>query len=190
MRMDAATVTIVGRAVTAPTRSTTAAGDRVSFRVVSTERRYDQESKEWVNGDEFGVGVVCWRHLAGKVVDTIRVGDPIVVIGRISTRKYDRNGATEYFTDVRADLVAVDVARMGNRLVRGPSTGEPAAAPDSADDGRAPGPEGAERPAGSSGASGRGNGHGNDEDGDPTARPGGSFDLPWESRAAEPIGGQ
>ena len=56
MRMDAATVTIVGRAVTAPTRSTTSAGDRVSFRVVSTERRYDQESKEWVDGDEFGVG--------------------------------------------------------------------------------------------------------------------------------------
>jgi single-strand DNA-binding protein len=134
MRMDAATVTIVGRAVTNPVLTTSVAADRATFRVVSTERRLDQATKEWIDGDEFGVGVVCWRHLAQRVADSIRVGDPIVVIGRISTRKYERSdGSFDYFTDVRADLVAVDVSKMGGRFVRGRHSVEPGGQARSAD---------------------------------------------------------
>jgi single-strand DNA-binding protein len=118
MRMDAATVTIVGRAATNPTVSASAKGDRVTFRVVSTERRYDEASQVWVDGDEYGVGVVCWRQLAKNVLATVRKGDPVVVIGRISTRKYDKNGSTEYFTDVKGDLVGLDVAKLGTRFAR------------------------------------------------------------------------
>jgi len=118
MRMDAATVTIVGRAGTNPTVSASPKGDRVTFRVISTERRFDETRQDWVDGDEFGVSVVCWRGLASSVLTTVRKGDPIVVIGRISTRKYEKNGGVEYFTDVKGDFVGLDVAKLANRFTR------------------------------------------------------------------------
>ena len=54
MRMDAATVTIVGRAGTNPMVSASPKGDRVTFRVISTERRFDEARQDWVDGDEYG----------------------------------------------------------------------------------------------------------------------------------------
>jgi single-strand DNA-binding protein len=56
--------------------------------------------------------------LASSVLTTVRKGDPIVVIGRISTRKYEKNGGVEYFTDVKGDFVGLDVAKLGNRFSR------------------------------------------------------------------------
>jgi single-strand DNA-binding protein len=223
MRMDAATVTIVGRAVTNPVLTTSVAADRATFRVVSTERRLDQATNEWVDGEEFGIGVVCWRYLAQRVADTIRVGDPIVVIGRISTRKYERSdGSSDYFTDVRADLVAVDVSKMGGRFVRGRPSSEPGGQARSADSrpvdapgepafghfgttgaGVAPPAEPADGAPGARTVDGRTAsgpvaGSGATPSADPfDDRPDGqgsmpadpSFDLPWESRAREPVGG-
>ena len=116
--MNAATVTIVGRAGTNPQISLGSTGDRVSFRVVSTERRFDKASDSWVDGDECWLTVVCWRALAKSVVSTVRRGDPVVVIGKITNRSFEKNGVTQYFTDIRADFVGLDVARIGSRFSR------------------------------------------------------------------------
>jgi single-strand DNA-binding protein len=127
--IDGSTVTIVGRVATPPTLGVGNYGEKATFRVVSTERRRDEGTASWVDGDEFGVTVVCWRRVAEGVRNSIRKGDPIVVVGRISTRKWEREGAEpEWFTEVKADVIGMDVARMQGRLehVR-PAFGEPAA---------------------------------------------------------------
>ena len=116
MKTDGSTVTIVGRAATNPTVSSSNGVDRVTLRVVSTERRL--EDGAWVDGDEFGANVVCWRSVAAGVLKVVRKGDPLVVAGRISTRKFERNGLTEYYTDIRADLVAFDLAKGKDRIRR------------------------------------------------------------------------
>ncbi len=118
MIRDATTVTIVGRAGTNPQVSLGSTGDRVNFRVVSTDRRFDKAAGGWVDGDENWLTVVCWQGLAKAVMTTVRKGDPIVVIGRITTRRFEKNGVTQYFTDVRADLVGLDTARLGSRFTR------------------------------------------------------------------------
>jgi len=122
MRNDGATLTMSGRAATNPTISGTK-GERVSFRAVSTERRYDEATADWIDGDEFGITVVCWRQLGTSVLQLVRKGDPIVVVGSLSTRKFDRNGVVDYFTEVKADHVAVDVARATGRIKRDPTAG-------------------------------------------------------------------
>ncbi len=71
MRMDGAELTMSGRAATNPAISG-GKGERVSFRAVSTERRFDEASGDWVDGDEFGVTVVCWRQLGSSVLQLIR----------------------------------------------------------------------------------------------------------------------
>lgn len=115
----AASVTLIGRVGTNPLLSSGTTGDRVTFRVVSTERRFDRAGQEWVDGDEFGVSVLCWRGLATAVLGIVRKGDPVVVTGRISTRRFvDKLGVTQFFTEVKADTVGLDVAKVGNRIAR------------------------------------------------------------------------
>lgn len=115
----AASVTLVGRVGTNPQLSSGATGDRVTFRVVATERRFDRAGQEWVDGDEFGVSVLCWRALATAVLGVVRKGDPVVVTGRISTRRFvDKAGVTQFFTEVKADTIGLDVGKVGNRIAR------------------------------------------------------------------------
>jgi single-strand DNA-binding protein len=117
MSRDAAAVTLVGRAGTHPQISGNSP-DRVSLRIITTERWFDKATNVWVDGDEFGVTVVCWKGLGGAVLKTVRKGDPIIVTGRITTRRFEKDGATAYFTEVKADVVGLDVARMGARFAR------------------------------------------------------------------------
>ncbi len=124
MRMDGAELTMSGRAATNPVISG-GKGERVSFRAVSTERRFDEASGDWVDGDEFGITVVCWRQLGAAVLQLVRKGDPVVLVGKISTRKFERDGVIEYFTEVKADHVALDVARSGGRIKRDDSSHTP-----------------------------------------------------------------
>lgn len=117
---NAAAVTIVGRAGTYPQLSMGPTGDRVNFRIVATERWFDKAADKWVDGDEFGVTVVCWKTLATSVLNTVRKGDPVIVSGRIATRRFEKNGTTQYFTEVKADFVGLDVARTASRFTRIP----------------------------------------------------------------------
>lgn len=114
----AASITLVGRVGTDPQLSSGPTGDRVSLRVVATERRFDRGSQEWVDGDEFGVSVVCWKALATAVLGTVRRGDPVIVCGRIATRRFDKDGVTQYFTEIKADAIGLDVAKVGGRIAR------------------------------------------------------------------------
>ncbi len=120
MSMNAASVTMVGRAAAHPQVSVGSTGDRVSFRVVATERYFDKAVNDWVSGDEFGVTVVCWRTLGTAVLTTVRKGDPVIVSGRIATRRFEKDGTTQYFTEVKAEFVGLDVAKAGNRFTRNP----------------------------------------------------------------------
>ncbi|MBM9467165.1 single-stranded DNA-binding protein [Nakamurella leprariae] len=134
MRTDAASVTIVGRAANQPALHGAGPSERVQFRVISTERRYDPGSGTWTDGDEYAVQVTCWRSLAGGVISTVRKGDPVVVLGRIVSRRYEKNGEPAWFTEVKADAVGLDVARLGGRMRR---TDEQLRATDSMDSGAA-----------------------------------------------------
>ncbi len=118
MSRDVASVTLVGRVGNNPQVSLGPSGDRASFRMITTERRFDKAADDWVDGDEFGVSVVCWKALANAVLATVRKGDPLVVTGRIATRRFDKDGVTQYFTEVKADVVGLDIGRAGNRFVR------------------------------------------------------------------------
>jgi single-strand DNA-binding protein len=133
MSLNAASVTLVGRAAAHPQISVGSTGDRVSFRVVATERYFDKAVNDWVSGDEFGVTVVCWRTLGTAVLTTVRKGDPVIVSGRIATRRFEKNGSTQYFTEVKADFVGLDVAKAGSRFTRNPleprESGEPSSSP-------------------------------------------------------------
>ncbi|RIJ76682.1 single-stranded DNA-binding protein [Nakamurella silvestris] len=110
--MGSAVVQVFGNVVAHPKISTEHEGrERVSLRVVATERKRDPDTGTWSDGDEFGVNVVCWRALARGVSRSIFRGDPVVVIGRISTRYYQAEGEQRSTTEIRATHVGHDLSR-------------------------------------------------------------------------------
>ena len=82
----------------------------VTFRVASSERRWDKASESWVDGDRFTASVNCWRRLA-EGARCLAKGDPVVVTGRLSVREYEVEGVRRYMTEISAVAIGPDLAR-------------------------------------------------------------------------------
>ncbi|MEO7125002.1 MAG: single-stranded DNA-binding protein [Nakamurella sp.] len=110
---DTATLTISGNVVADPRVSGHATDpERVTFRVVSNRRRRDPETGEWKQVGEYGMNVVCWRKLARGVAQALRKGDPVLVQGRVSERKYvDESQQPHWMTELTAEFVGHDLSQ-------------------------------------------------------------------------------
>ena len=107
--MNATYMTVAGRIATTVERFEYERGTRVSFRVASTERRYDRESGEWGDAGTIYLNVKCWRQLAENVAKSLRIGDPVIVHGRLIGRSFDRDGRRESVMEMDADAVGPDL---------------------------------------------------------------------------------
>ena len=113
------TVTLLGRLATTVTQVTfNDGGLKASFRLASTERRYDRARQTWVDGPQLFLSVVCWRSLADRVVATLRVGDPVIVRGKLRPREYEREGQVHRIVEVEATSIGPDLARCSAAVVR------------------------------------------------------------------------
>jgi single-strand DNA-binding protein len=127
------TVTLLGRLATMVTQVTfNDGGLKASFRLASTERRFDRAQQVWVDGPQLFLGVVCWRSLADRAVATLRVGDPVIVRGKLRAREYEKDGQVHRIVEVEATSIGPDLARCSATVLR--REGEPAG------DGGQPGP--------------------------------------------------
>ncbi|MPY83494.1 MAG: single-stranded DNA-binding protein [Actinophytocola sp.] len=103
---------INGRIATEPARRELDDGDEaLGFLVISTERRFDKQLGEWIDGHTCSVWVTCWRRLARNVAESLHKGDEVMVAGRMRTREYTDEGMTRYFSEVDAYAVGPNLAR-------------------------------------------------------------------------------
>jgi single-strand DNA-binding protein len=126
-------ITMCGNVLTAPEwRRTANTGTYVmTFRFASTSRRFDRSTGQWIDGDSLRVKVACWRTLGQNAFESIQLGDPLVVYGRLYSRDWvdsDNNKRTSYELD--AISVGHDLARGVARFLRR----KPAGATDVVDD--------------------------------------------------------
>jgi single-strand DNA-binding protein len=127
------TMTMVGRLATAVTRvDFKDGGVKATFRLASTERRFDRGSQQWVDGSRLFLTVVCWRALAEHVLATLTVGDPVIVQGKLREREYEKDGRVHSVIEIDAATVGPDLARCSAAVAR--RSAQPAAV--------APGPDG------------------------------------------------
>ena len=112
------TITLTGIIATDPRALVTQTGLSItSFRLASTQRRYDRVKGEWVDGETNWYTVTCFRQLADNVLASLRKGQRVVVTGRVRIRAWEsgeRSGMT----------VEVDADAVGHDLVWGRSTFE------------------------------------------------------------------
>ena len=104
------TITIRGFVATEVKSSTTPGGvATASFRIGSTSRRRDRETGTWSDGHTNWFLVQGYRHLAGSIGCSIRKGQPVIVVGRLKIRSWERDGRVYYSHTIDAEAVGHDL---------------------------------------------------------------------------------
>jgi single-strand DNA-binding protein len=99
-------------------RTTEAGVGFTRFRLATTARRWDAQRGSWADGPTSFYTVRAWRTLAGHVKESVGLGEPLVVQGRLKIRDDERDGRR--YTDAEIEAVAVghDLARGVSRFSR------------------------------------------------------------------------
>ena len=113
------TVTLVGNVASDVTLRQTAAGPVAGFRLAASNDYLDRRSRQWVKRTTW-VSVSAWRALGEHVAGSLRKGQPVVVVGRLRQREFERDGHRVTVIDVDADLVGHDLNRGTAQFARSP----------------------------------------------------------------------
>lgn len=81
-----------------------------SFRLCSTDRRYDKDKGVWIDGNTNWYTVSMFRYLASNAAFSLSKGDRVVVTGRLKVRAWtDDSGRSGTSVDIDADAVGHDI---------------------------------------------------------------------------------
>lgn len=122
--MNETVITVVGNVAREPNLRVTTNGTRVvSFRLASTERRYDRALGAWRDGDTIFYTVTCWRNVAENLMDSVEKGQPMVVHGRLRDGSYEKEG--QWHTDFKIDAYALghDISRGVSKFTKASVSG-------------------------------------------------------------------
>jgi single-strand DNA-binding protein len=89
--------------------------DLSTFRLATTPRRWDRQKGGYVDGTTTWFTVQCWRALAAHVRDSIRRGDPVLVVGRLKTEEWTKD-------ETRNSRIVLVATAVGHDLSRGVSS--------------------------------------------------------------------
>jgi single-strand DNA-binding protein len=101
-------ITIIGNLTGDPELRYTPTGTAVAkFTVASTPRFYDQQAREWKDGDTLFLACNVWRQQAENAAESLQRGMRVIVNGRLRQRSYEtREGEKRTVFEVEADDVA------------------------------------------------------------------------------------
>lgn len=117
------TITLTGVVATEPRLIVTSAGLSIcSFRLASTNRRYDTEQEKWVDGETNWFTVTCFRNLASNVAGSLSKGDRVLVSGWLRVREWETGESKGTNVEVEADSVGHDLSWGTTVLTRTTST--------------------------------------------------------------------
>lgn len=103
-------ITVRGFVATAPvTRKTRIGQDMASFRLATTERRFDRESQSWVDGTTNWYTVNMFRSLASNAGICVHKGQPVIVTGRLRVRDWQTEERSGTAVEIEADAVGHDL---------------------------------------------------------------------------------
>ncbi|QTV79698.1 single-stranded DNA-binding protein [Microbacterium sp. NIBRBAC000506063] len=103
-------VTIVGNIGSEPHHMVTATGLSITkFRVGCTHRAYDSASGQWVDKHTNWYQVSTFRQVADHAHASLKLGDSVIVTGRVIQRQWEANGRSGTAIDLEADTVGHDL---------------------------------------------------------------------------------
>jgi single-strand DNA-binding protein len=84
-------------------------GTVAAFRLACTPRVRTKSG--WADGNTTWIEVSCFRLLAEHVAASVRKGDPVVVVGKLRTSVWEKDGETHERLVVEADTIGHDLNR-------------------------------------------------------------------------------
>jgi|AntAceMinimDraft_6_1070360.scaffolds.fasta_scaffold03909_9 single-strand DNA-binding protein len=115
-------VTLTGTLGQDPELRFTSAGKAVASLSVVTSKSVKTDSGAWENHEETWWRVTAWEKLAENVVESLKKGDPVIVVGRSFMESYvGKDGAERQSLKVNAFNVGLDLKRRTvsvNRIVK------------------------------------------------------------------------
>lgn len=105
------TTTITGLVATTPRHLITKDGLPItSFRLASSNRRFDRGRSEWVDGETNWFTVVAYRTLAKNTAESIGKGDRVIVSGELLIRDWDNGERTGTSVELSASSIGHDLS--------------------------------------------------------------------------------
>ena len=103
-------ITVRGFVASEVKSSTTTGGTATaSFRLGTTERRYDRANNTWVDGNTNWYTVQSFRYLAGHVGCSIKKGQRVLVAGKLRLRQWEHEGRVYHVAEIDAESVGHDL---------------------------------------------------------------------------------
>ncbi len=104
-------VCVRGLIATTPRQVVTESGlNVISFRLASSYRKFDQESKTWVTGDTNWFTISAFRKLAINSAASLAKGDRVIVQGKLRIRDWDNGERSGTSVEIDADAIGHDLS--------------------------------------------------------------------------------
>ena len=117
--MNESHVTVVGNVATPVDYRVGASGVPVArFRLASTVRRFDRQSRSWSDAFTSFYTVWAWRGLATNIASSVSRGEPVLVQGQLRVQENERDGRRYVSADLTASSVGHDLSRGTTAFVR------------------------------------------------------------------------
>jgi len=81
-----------------------------SFRLASSQRRFDKTQQKWIDGETNWYTITAFRQLAVNAAQSINKGDRIVVQGRLRVRDWDNGDRAGTSVEVEANHIGHDLS--------------------------------------------------------------------------------
>ena len=104
------TIMVSGLVATTPRHLVTQDGLPItSFRLASSQRRFDRSQNRWIDGDTNWYTVTGFRQLAINAAGSISKGDRILVGGKLRVRDWDNGERAGTSVEIEADSLGHDL---------------------------------------------------------------------------------
>ena len=104
-------ITLTGIVGTEPRALTTQEGLAItSFRLASTQRRFDRAQEKWVDGETNWYSITTFRQLATNSAVSVKKGERVLVTGRLRIREWESGGKSGTNIDIEADSLGHDLS--------------------------------------------------------------------------------
>lgn len=105
------TITLTGIVGTEPRAVTTSEGLAItSFRLASTQRKFDKGQEKWVDGETNWYSITTFRQLATNSAVSIKKGERVLVTGKLRIREWENAGKTGTNIEIDADAIGHDLS--------------------------------------------------------------------------------
>jgi len=94
---------------------------RLTFRLASTQRKFNREASGWENGETNWYTVVAFRRLAENASRSLAKGDRVVVTGRLRVSEWERDGRHGISVDILAEGIGHDLLFGTSSYSKNPS---------------------------------------------------------------------